>query len=118
MENQFVPHEYAVKLKTIGFKERVHTYYEDGKLKLYNDILGWDFNSSFTTCYSAPTWQQVFDWFRTYYKVDNWLIPYAAGYTYLISDKPGRPTPSELFIQYEEAREACLEKLIDLALKG
>jgi hypothetical protein len=64
MEKEFVTLDLALRLKALGFKERVLTYYEDGKPTLYPAIEGWDFNTSFITCVSRPTYQQVFSWFR------------------------------------------------------
>lgn len=57
-----IPYELALRLKQINFKERVLTYYEDGVPKLYNNIMGWDFNTSFLTCVSRPTFSQAFRW--------------------------------------------------------
>ena len=73
MKEEFVTYEQAIKLKELEFKERCSHYFEDAKLKIHNDILGWDFNSSFITHCSAPLKQQVFRWFRD--KYDLWFRP-------------------------------------------
>jgi hypothetical protein len=79
MEKEFVPYELALELKQINFKERVLSYFEDEKPKLYHILDGWDFNTSFLTCVSRPTYSQVFDWFEKNHKmiaiiqpVDSW----------------------------------------------
>ena len=79
MKTEFVTYELAVKLKELGFKERVLTYFEDEASKLYTNLMGWDFNTSFLTCVSRPTYSQVFDWFENEHKmiainqqIDSW----------------------------------------------
>ena len=64
MNREFVTLDIAIRLKALGFRERVLTYYEDSKPKLHTAIEGWDFNTSFLTCVSRPTYSQAFDWFR------------------------------------------------------
>jgi hypothetical protein len=62
LESEFIPYNLALRMKALSYKEKVLTYYENGVPKLYNDILGWDFNSSFLTCCSRPTFQSAFSW--------------------------------------------------------
>lgn len=58
--NPYVPYSFALKLKELGFKERVLTYYENEVPKLHNNMSGWDFNTSFLSCVSRPTYSQAF----------------------------------------------------------
>jgi hypothetical protein len=69
MKTEFVSYELALNLKQINFKERVLSYFEDEKPKLYHTLDGWDFNTSFLTCVSRPTYSQVFDWFEKNHKM-------------------------------------------------
>jgi hypothetical protein len=110
MEKEFVPYELALRMKQLGFKERVLTYYEDRTPKLHNDILGWDFNTSFLNCVSRPTFSQVFRWFRKEYDLycgfvepKKMTIREDVNNCYTISSKTD-----------EEAELACLEKLIEI----
>jgi hypothetical protein len=126
MEKEFVTIDLALRLKALGFKERVLTYYEDGKAKLHTDIEGWDFNNSFLTCVSRPTFSQAFRFFREKYGLfaEITLWGDGLGYTSMIKE-----IKQEEFIEiyqkcivdtglpiwvYEKAELACLTKLIEL----
>lgn len=61
--------EQAIELKELGFKERTQTYFENGAIKFFDVIGGWDFNSSFLTCFSRPSHSEVFDWFEGKHKL-------------------------------------------------
>lgn len=125
---KYISAEIAQRLKALGFKERVLTYYENGVPKLFNDITGWDFNTSFMTCISRPTFSQAFRWFRVEHKLYAYIRPRpideddtSKGYMFRLEiQKPslideeweqwGR-MPYETF---DEAELACLEKLISI----
>ena len=112
MEKEFVPYAQSLRLKALGFKERVLTYYENGIPKLYNNITGWDFNTSFTTCISRPTFSQVFRWFREK-GYDVKVLKESAGLYF------GFYWTGAAWIivgngTYEEAELACLDKLIEI----
>jgi hypothetical protein len=131
MEKEFLPYNLALRMKTLGYKEKVLTYYENGVPKLYNDILGWDFNSSFLTCCSRPTFQSAFNWFRrkynlngevklhTGYMEDSFYKEIGLPYHFVILPKHIKDV-SEItkscyqYYTYEEAEIACLEKLIEI----
>lgn len=116
MEKEFLPYELALKLKELGFNEDCFAWYDANS---FNDIeLEFEYKNNkdlyFKESCTAPLWQQVFDWFREKYN----LI--------------GNPTPCDFnrkdtkfdfiingnihhrFKTYEEARLACLEKLIEI----
>lgn len=128
MDKEFLPYELALKLKALGFKQRVFTYYEDSKPKLHTAIEGWDFNTSFLTCVSRPTYSQVFKWFRD--KHDLWFDKTVnfnfednliRGYHYNIyqaKDFKVDLNKSVKFLYFgiseEKAELACLEKLIEI----
>lgn len=140
MEKEFIPYDRALKLKALGFVERVLTYYENGVPKLYHDVTGWDFNNSFTTCVSRPTFSQCFRWFREKYGLhgepiwDNdekthWFfsitkignVDFVEGRhryeTPLTEDQDfndGYPVVLKWRKSYEEAELACLDKLIEI----
>lgn len=61
----FVSHSIAERLKNLGFKDRVLTFYEDKNVRIYHDAtFGWDFNTSFLNCMSRPTISQALEWAR------------------------------------------------------
>lgn len=98
MEKQFIPYNLALKLKELGFNEPC-------------------FKSSPELKY--PLWQQAFDWFREKhnYNVEisynsfsnNWLFTY-----YKTNEARINREVFYNFINYEEAKQACLEKLIEI----
>ena len=120
MEKEFIPYDLALRLKALGFKERVLTYYEDGKPKLHTAIEGWDFNSSFLTCVSRPTYSQAFRWFREKYhlygKVETTsLTCHFIMIKEVTLDGTIRESPRYVtYNSYEEAELACLIKLIEI----
>jgi len=125
MKNEFVPYPLALRMKALGFKERVLTYYENEVPKLYNGISGWDFNSSFLTCCSRPTYSQAFKWFRekygylhhiTYFDPVKAQIPGEADYQGLVlfPHQDVHKLAKISYDTYEEAELACLEKLIEI----
>ena len=133
MEKEFIPINLALRLKALGFKERVLTYYEDGKPKLHTAIEGWDFNSSFLNCVSRPTYSQAFRWFREKYGLVSAVLPFQdvednikLCYYYCVVDlgecqdedilcnESSLGTSDINFSSYEEAELACLIKLIEI----
>ena len=125
IEKEFVSMDLALRLKALGFKERVLTYYEDGKPKLHTAIEGWDFNSSFLNCVSRPTFSQAFRWFRAKYSIcveihettdweeDNESWSFVI-FKYRLGDNDGMISSIIDYDTYEEAELACLEKLIEI----
>lgn len=141
MEEQFVPYELAVKLKYLGFDEHCLAsyvqYYErkfdcerSGKtyttdigspIKIYIGRYTNDFGRHEEKICKAPLWQQAFDWFRKEKGFDLLVKPMSfVGHTHYydihihhskyVWDTP----PIVTSTTYEEARQACLEKLITL----
>lgn len=116
MEKQFVPYELAVKLKELGFDEECLGVYGESDNKLY--MINYINHPDITR---APLWQQAFDWFREVKRFDlNWKPMSMVGITCYydieilhpkyVWDEPPKVTGST----YEQARLACLEKLISL----
>lgn len=122
-KSRYVPYGFALTLKELGFKERVLTYYENEVPKLYNDINGWDFNTSFTTCVSRPTFQEAFDWFRDFFNIEVTPVIVVQGdnkwynISYILPDKDNRYDITNSYEKYDshkEAEIACLENLIGI----
>jgi len=113
MEKEFLPYDRALKLKQLGFKERCLTYYENG-IAMINSVLtvdGWDYNTSFLTYASRPTFSQAFRWFREEY--DLLGIPTHSKYTIMSNKWVGQPLYGN-YNSYEETELACLDKLIEI----
>jgi len=124
MEKEFVPFELAVKLKELGFNEKCLAYLEDKRVCYAFDdsssagLLELE-NSKYNTV--APLWQQAFDWFREKYNLFPIVDFYRINgydkrlYFYTIDVyEVGRETDDK-FESYQEARTACLKKLIEIA---
>lgn len=109
MEKEFVPYEFAVKLKELGFNESCFGYYRmDEKfvaLTNYHE----NYNNS-SLLVSAPLWQQAFDWFRNNKQETAWIESCFDKYSF----HTRRGHHSKDFTTYEQARHTCLEKLIEL----
>lgn len=122
MKDQFVPYELAVKLKELGFYEECIYVYSLYNWKLYrkeeiphNGVL------------ATPLWQQAFDWFRESFNIDGEICCrydnpkgiYKRYYTFVVykmlKENFTQYCEKEWYNTYEQARYACLEKLIELA---
>lgn len=120
MKNQFVPYELAVKLKELGFNLSCLAYYTKDfphhihigdptwqRIILNNDGL----------IISAPLWQQAFDWFRKKYGA----LPLIYETTYEICtvvNNQNQWVEGVYYKSYEDARYACLQKLIEKEGEG
>ena len=132
MEKEFVTYEIALALKELGFDEECFTYFKNGIIDLDDEGIleiykNYDAHNDIDEYISSPLWQQAFDWFRDVMLLDNFIIPYwfidgeykVKKYTYSI--EPSNrfdeyfDCDSDQYETYEEARQACLEKLIEIA---
>ena len=135
MEKEFIPYKLAVKLKELGFDEECLVTMHS-KTKDIIPIYGvYKENPKHTDFWiKVPLWQQAFDWFRKkhklFAKIDFFQSDEFKGvdYDYCIVnlDKPFREdgitdniiidysVNETYYFKYEEARQACLEKLIEL----
>jgi hypothetical protein len=111
MEKEFVPYPEALELKQLEFDEEgLGTYSESGQvlpLKAY------------TSESKAILFSQAFRWFRQRpeWPIDSWIQPY-------LSEQPkqyegfywrrGETVSIGVFSTHEEAKLACLRKLIKL----
>lgn len=123
MKEQFIPYELASEFKELGFKDNCIAYYynlSNGDLEL---ILHEHCNDSINTNYpkeiSGILWQQAFDWFKKrgyYFEIypDNQQFILEAKEWYYIIKKGVACTNDIKYYSYEEARLACLVKLIKL----
>jgi hypothetical protein len=143
MEKEFCTYKQALSLKELGFdepclsswtyktKERIPTLYGCGALLFDTD--GLITNQTEDIICSAPLYQQAFRWFREkyslYHNVWNYthgeptdLVP--NGFTYSIDEEwitiIGKKEDGyfeKYYTTYEEAEQACLDKLIEI-VKG
>ena len=127
MDKEFVSYEIALALKELGFNESCFGCYELSELRDYkkglevswimtlNTLNGYRIYDDETQM-SAPLKQQVFKWFREKYKI-RFIIQSSMSdlgeYFKLIF--PNGETRSVAYPTYEEAENACIDKLIEIA---
>ena len=129
MKKEFITYEQALELKELGFDEPCFGFYTyKGEIRRYTSFDGElnDFqtlkNSSITVgddwC-TAPTFSQSFRWIREKYDLyvgaDYWRFD--SSIAYKIWNKSTYQTMTEYPDTYEEAENACIDKLIELVKK-
>jgi hypothetical protein len=117
MESNFVPYEQALILKELGFDEPCFSFYIDVDKFLYTNQKWLNYNLNDKRI-SAPLYQQAFRWFREKHNLVFNFISYNIV-------KPGEyhwsitwndeAKASGIVKTYEEAEQACLDKLIKIA---
>lgn len=124
MENLFVPYDLCVDLMRIGFREKTLARYRNGDL--YADYISgyyteWKLEEPVKNTVLAPTWDQAFDWFRVIHNLD-YNISFSGRYgeySVFVSDYIyGNNGNSPSVFSYDEARIACLDKMIKIVSKG
>ncbi len=122
MENEFVTFEQALALKELGFGD----HYGDDYFAWYSNNKDFHYRNMNSPVYPnnqsfiAPLKQQVLRWFREKYNIHGEMFVNDNGtFIYLISRlvPQGRvQSPIKgMFNTYEEAENACIDKLIEIA---
>lgn len=127
MENEFVTYEQAIALKELGFNEKCIAYFNESDILLKKNVELQDLHPIHTL---APLKQQVFRWFREKYNIQGYIYSSTVrgnkegtkqftGYVWNINgiNMPFISTDprDELHDTYEEAENACIDKLIEIA---
>jgi hypothetical protein len=144
MEKEFVPYDRALRLKAIRFDEPCFGFYQKESAEIRPIMV--DDNeqyllTGYRTCknseipehyISAPTFSQVFRWFREKYQIFPELLTDCTTepkFVYTYNTFYGNPKDlteqewgwennigqySELYRSYEEAELTCLTKLIEI----
>jgi len=125
MKNEFVKYEQALALKELGFDEQCFSFYNiEGELYESEGYYRRGYNV-YEDEVIAPLYQQVFSFFREKYKLypeiglhdredeETWRFTisilgyYELAYNQNVGKEPYHKT-------YEEAEQACLDKLIEI----
>ena len=115
--NEFLPYEQALALKELGFDEPCFGYYKliEGLHKPY--LVNTELRRSPNNySISAPLWQQAEEWLRNkslYSVIMPKMTPSSTVVWYIYEGKL-KKNWDNCFDTYEEARLACLEKLIEI----
>ena len=143
MTKEFVNYEQALALKELGFNEHCFGYYADktgedktiytvGQVQGSINSMSVHFNSVCSSYqFSAPLYQQAFKWIREKYNLyaeiclDSYKEPYSLKVTIKHLDDTNTFVDKEYYPysngigdidnkKYEEAEQACLDKLIEI----
>lgn len=139
MEKEFVPYELALRLKALGFDEPCLVYYDSGKIfiidrnsKIEQKNSNYQKNKLYNGIISAPTFSQVFRWFREKYQIFPEVLTDCTTepkFVYTYNTFYGNPKDlteqewgwennvvqySDIYRTYEEAELATLDKLIEI----
>lgn len=119
IEEEFIPYQEALALKELEFNEECMAWYGDnGNIMIYGKDPEYDFSISLTldthilAC-KAPTWRQIFKWFRDKHDLYAVVWCYHKQGFYIETKSGG--SIAVLYTTYEEGELACLRKLIEIA---
>jgi hypothetical protein len=130
MKKEFVPYGLALRMKELGFDETCFGCYTKDKELSYDYSDNREEGHYFQDCI-APTFSQAFRWFREKYNLQSEIEFRHCEYSFKINFQKladGENPPvmvwhlidswfglnMNLFKTYEEAEQACLEKLIQI----
>ncbi len=108
IEKEFVTYEQALALKELGFDEERFAYY-------YNKELSFGARVAYGEVIECPLKQQVFRWFREKYEIHGFIIHYSRVMFRWCIDSGDDFEESIKLDTYEEAENACIDKLIEIA---
>jgi len=118
MEKEFVTYDQAVELKKLLYGE----HYGDDYLAWYSSNKDFHYRNMNSPVYPnnqsfiAPLKQQVFRWFREKYELSSWIYNTNSDRYFYTILKDGRfVKDNEARTTYEEAENACIDKLIELS---
>ena len=118
MKKEFVTYEQALALKELGFQENCFGRYTGGELIVNefmiigsNQLIKYPKDSS-----TAPLIQQAFRFFREKYGLYEYIILDEDNEFYFtIYENGSEVIAGYIFFIYEEAEQACLNRLIEIA---
>jgi len=110
MNKEFCDYKTALALKELGFDEPCLWFYanngNDGFVNFLSNENGVVNKNNIVT---APLYQQAFRWFREKYDLHHTIVKYETQYGF-----DTNAGGFKLFKTYEEAEQACLDKLIEI----
>lgn len=120
INSQFIPYNLALKLKELGFDQPCFGGWDDYKI--------WHYHPDSDITVDAPTWDQAFGWCRETHNLHIYITATSLGDfavfitdnydKHLISNNKLYNNAIHCTYTYEEARQACLEKLIEICKKS
>jgi len=128
MNKEFIPYEQALELKGLGFDEPCFGKFYYNQLEIGGNWCNNDFKEDPNIFISAPTFSQVFRWFREKYNLLGGVYSNASGWAWEIHDNVGGThrfaseytgdcLESGMFTSFEKAELDCIKKLIEIVKK-
>jgi hypothetical protein len=121
MKNEFIPYEEALAMKELGFDEESCTGYYNHSLCHWKTYKNHNESNRKVT---APLYQQAFRWFSERYglegitqRAEDFIWYKFSIYQYNLNNKVFSASGLE-YSTYEEAKLACLKKLIEIVNKN
>ena len=122
MNKEFVTYLQALALKELGFDEECFAWYNYGELLEFGNDHILDMYAGEDKKPVAPLKQQVFRWFREKHNLWSSIHPevYRKEWNYHVQEWSNTEHWGELWQgdswdTYEEAENACIDKLIEIA---
>ena len=113
MNKEFIPYEQSLALKELGFDEPCLAYYDAEKVFKFPGTTMCNRNFLDLLTVTAPLYQQAFRWMREKHGVySSIFFEDDTKYYYQFNDIDGIVTLNTGHKTYEEAEQACLDKLI------
>lgn len=119
MKKDFCTYEQALPLKELGFDEPCLMAYLGEDKELYSkcdNVLHLNANDVLNPL-KAPLKQQVFRWFREKYELYSWItmeLGNKSTFCWVLAGETIRTQYAAYFNTYEEAEDACMNKLIEI----
>jgi hypothetical protein len=88
-------------------------YLSEMTMERNSDLDKYEINKTEQYWISAPTYSQIFRWFREKYELYSFVFKFDEGFGYE-TYKEGVTQTNESFDTYEEAELECLKKLIQI----
>jgi len=127
MNKEFIPYEQALELKELGFDAQCFAHYRDKEslVACNQGIYGISYSDieAPTKVILAPLYQQVFRWFREKHNLNVFIQNGTSSWMAFIGNTPSYiPFVDEVegsnefkgHNTYEEAEQACLDRLIKI----
>ena len=113
MNKEFIPYEQSLALKELGFDEPCLAYYDAEKVFKFPGTTMCNRNFLDLLTVTAPLYQQAFRWMREKHGVySSIFFEDDTKYYYQFNDIDCIVTLNTGHKTYEEAEQACLDKLI------
>jgi len=124
MKKEFVTYEQALALKELGFDDiswfdnQASLYDVNGEHTMYTNY-GVMYSGLSDGYIPAPLKQQVFRWFREKYDLTGLIHIGSQEFSFSVNKDGHRISPLKEYLNYngtyEEAENACIDKLIEIA---